>query len=62
MFGILKKKATDMTVGETLGLSLVFTALALVPAVIPIAVESAKEIKERKQVLRDEEDEDEDDF
>ena len=49
MFKLLKKKATDMTVGETLGLSLVFTALAIAPVVAEVVIEAVKERKERKE-------------
>lgn len=39
MFGILKKKAIDLTVGETFGLSLGLTALCFIPYVIALIVE-----------------------
>ena len=39
MFGILKKKATDLTVGESLGLSLGIMVLSVLPFAIAAIVE-----------------------
>ena len=39
MFGILKKKATDLTVGESLGLSLGIMILSVLPFAIAAIVE-----------------------
>lgn len=39
MFNILKKKTTDLTVGETFGLSLGLTALCFIPYVIAALAE-----------------------
>lgn len=51
MFGIFKKKATDLTVGETIGLSLGLCVLGFVPYVIVMLVEGGYLGKEKKEEI-----------
>lgn len=46
---ILKKKTTDLTVGETFGLSLGLTALCFIPYVIAMIVEGGYFKKKEEQ-------------
>lgn len=62
MFKFLKKKISDVTVGETIGLSLALSVLAVVPFVAPAAWDliddKIEEMKMKRHEPRfDEEDE-----
>lgn len=49
MSNIFKKKTTDLTVGETFGLSLGLTALCFIPYVIAMIAESGGFEKKKKE-------------
>lgn len=61
MFKVFKKKAVDLTVGETIGLSLGAVLLSFIPFVIAMAMEDGwferKEKEPPKEIEIDEEEE-----